>query len=34
MLNKGKIAIDVMAKDITEPELIKKYKEELGEYEG
>ena len=34
MLNKGKIAIYVMAKDITEPELIKKYKEELGEYEG
>ena len=34
MLNKGKIAIDVMAKDITEPDLIKKYKEELGEYEG
>ena len=34
MLNKGRIAIDVMAKDITEPDLIKKYKEELGEYEG
>ena len=34
MLNKGKIAIDVMAKDIEEKDLIRMYKEELGEYEG
>mgnify|MGYP000843575111 FL=1 len=34
MLNKGKIVIDVMAKDISEADLIRKYKEELGEYEG
>ena len=34
MLNKGQIVIDVMAKDISEADLIRKYKEELGEYEG
>ena len=34
MLNKGQIVIDVMAKDISESDLIRKYKEELGEYEG
>lgn len=34
MLNKGGIAIDVRAKDITEDELIRMYKEELGENQG
>lgn len=31
MLNKGQIALDLRAKDITEDELIKLYKKELGE---
>lgn len=31
MLNKGKIALDLRASDITEDELIRKYKEVLGE---
>ena len=31
MLNKGEIVLDILAKDITEEDLIKAYKEKLGE---
>ena len=31
MLNKGEIVLDLRAKDITEDDLVKAYKEKLGE---